>query len=495
MTERVWLPFAVHGALAASGAAALGFWGWDVENLDAAGWATPLLLANLGVLVGNGVAVAIGRRHASGDADLARIGRREDLEDAHATAIEQLRRLELERDKLTPDHYEAERAALLAVGARALEGLHAPDAGGSASEPVASSTDALLTRLSAMRDADPAAFQAALAQLGVRSHDTTAVWRGAGYSAAIAALVALLVNFAGQDARDRRAGETMTGGDEVAMDRRADAEAPDARVQALEAKIAENPSDLESLHRLTEIHLGRQDLGAAMKSNDAALAIAPNDPAGQTYRAVLRAFIGQKEEALATLVDIQKAHPTELRAWVYHGLLSLEAAPKDALADFEKALTLEPTNPQLLAMREEAQRRLGGGANAAAPAGSEAPAASAPASAPAAGSPGASDVLAEGTITLARPEAKGQVLFVSLRDPAQPGPPVAAVRLPPGPFPMTFRITGADRPMAMGRPMPANVELSVRLDADGDPMSRPPTDPAATQPITVGARGLAVTLP
>ncbi|MFM2160759.1 MAG: hypothetical protein RLZZ383_271, partial [Pseudomonadota bacterium] len=410
------------------------------------------------------------------------------LEDAHATAVEQLRRLELERDKLTSERYDAERRALLAVGARALEGLHGQTAPTLPAGPSGASSEALASQLAALRDADPAAFQAALTQLGVKQSDATAVWRGAGYTAAVAALLALLVSFAGEDARDRRAGETMTGGDDVAMDRRADAEAPDTRVQALEAKLAANPNDLDTLHRLTEIHLGRQDLGAAMKSNDAALAIAPDDPAGRTYRAVLRAFIGQKEEALGTLVEIQKAHPTELRAWVYHGLLSLETSPKDALADFDKALTLEPTNPQLLAMREEAQRRLAAGPGAAStPAPAPAP--------PGATEPAATDVLAEGTITLARADAKGQVLFVSLRDPAQPGPPIAAVRLAPGPFPMTFRITGADRPMAMGRGVPTNVELSVRLDSDGDPMSRPPTDPAASLPITVGATGLAVTLP
>jgi tetratricopeptide (TPR) repeat protein len=486
MTERVWLPFAVHAGLAASGVAALWAWGWDATSLDAAGWRTPLLLANLGVLVGNGVAVALGRQRAAGDGDLARLGRREDLEDAHATAVEQLRRLELERDKLTPEHYARERAALLAVGAAALEGLHAAPTPASTSRPSPPASD-LVATLTALRDADPAAFQAAVAQLGIRGQDALAVWRGAAYTAAGAGLIALLVALAGGDARDRRAGETMTGGDEVAMDRRADAEAPDARLQALEAKVAENPQDLDALHRLTEIHLGRQDLPAAMKTNDAALAIAPNDPAGRTYRAVLAAFVGKKEEALSTLVEIQKAHPTELRAWVYHGLLSLETSPKDALADFEKALTLEPTNPQLLAMREEAQRRVGGG-------GAATPSPKPPPSA-AASEPAPDAVLAEGTVTLARPDAKGQVLFVSLRDPSQPGPPIAAVRLAPGPFPMAFRITGADRPMAMGRPMPANVELSVRLDADGDPMSRPPTDPSASQPIAVGATGISVTLP
>ena len=77
------------------------------------------------------------------------------------------------------------------------------------------------------------------------------------------------------------------------------------------------------------------------------------------------------------------------------------------------------------------------------------------------------------------------------------GPPLAALRLPPGPFPMDFEITTANA-IAMGgapRPFPDTLMLSVRVDRDGDPISKAPDEPSATVPNAIkGSTDLKLTL-
>ena len=82
---------------------------------------------------------------------------------------------------------------------------------------------------------------------------------------------------------------------------------------------------------------------------------------------------------------------------------------------------------------------------------------------------------------------------VSLRQAGVPGPPLAAKKLPPGPFPLSFTLTEADRPMANG-PVPDELEVQVTLDADGDPMSKTAGDLEGIVPATKGAASVSVAL-
>lgn len=109
---------------------------------------------------------------------------------------------------------------------------------------------------------------------------------------------------------------------------------------------------------------------------------------------------------------------------------------------------------------------------------------------------GGGQLLASGTIELGNPSESGQVLFVSVQG-SQPGPPLAALKLPPGPFPMKFEITTANIiPMMAGRPLPPTFSVVARLDSDGDPMTRPPTDPSArADGLSAGTANLVLKLP
>lgn len=78
-------------------------------------------------------------------------------------------------------------------------------------------------------------------------------------------------------------------------------------------------------------------------------------------------------------------------------------------------------------------------------------------------------------------EAGGEgVLFVIARS-AAGGPPLAVKRLPVGPFPLAFQIGPADVMMA-GRPFTGPITLSARVDRDGNPLTRDPTEPIAELP-------------
>ncbi|MEQ1504538.1 MAG: hypothetical protein ABMB14_20030 [Myxococcota bacterium] len=112
----------------------------------------------------------------------------------------------------------------------------------------------------------------------------------------------------------------------------------------------------------------------------------------------------------------------------------------------------------------------------------------------------AAPIVVSGTLSVdpAKASMVGQAkaLFVSVRDPAG-GPPLAALKLQPGPFPMTFQITEADAIAMAGvpRPFPAKVDLTVRLDADGDPLSKDDGMPAAVLPGTAkGSAGMKIPL-
>jgi hypothetical protein len=94
------------------------------------------------------------------------------------------------------------------------------------------------------------------------------------------------------------------------------------------------------------------------------------------------------------------------------------------------------------------------------------------------------------------PAAKETVVFVSLRAVDGRGPPIAAMRLPVGPFPQAFAITDANV-VAMGgnkRPVPDTFLLKATVDADGNPMVKSPNDLVAEVTVDKGAKALELAL-
>lgn len=78
----------------------------------------------------------------------------------------------------------------------------------------------------------------------------------------------------------------------------------------------------------------------------------------------------------------------------------------------------------------------------------------------------------------------GMSFFISAR-PAAGGPPLAVKRLGRVSFPYRFELTENDR-MMEGTDFAGDVLLAIRLDQDGDPLSRQEGDFAATANVSVG---------
>ncbi len=501
-------------------------YGIDQAYLTSHGAWVPILIVNAGILAGNLAMAVLGLSDES--STVMAQGRREDLEHGRAVVVEQLRALDAERDKLTAEDYATERARLVMVGAGALRELEDVAATISAPAPTTSSapapapTPVQAAELLKLRETDPAAFEAALARLAAPAPQPAGMsgeWRGAAYALAAVALCALLVTYASNDAKERGPGGSMTGGDSVApmggggmgggpmgggggmggAEAPASAEPPDPRIAELEAKVTANPKDAASLDDLTELYLASRDLNGAMRSNARALEADPNDIDATVFRAVLRAFIGRRDQAVTDLNAVLAAHPDQLRALVYMGLLSMQTDPAKAVEMLEKATKQDPS-PELQGALAEARRRLAGGPEPEQPAmGGGGPMGGGGGPMGGGGAPmggGGGQLLASGTIELGNPSESGQVLFVSVQG-SQPGPPLAALKLPPGPFPMKFEITTANIiPMMAGRPLPPTFSVVARLDSDGDPMTRPPTDPSArADGLSAGTANLVLKLP
>ena len=452
-------------------------------NFDWADWGPPLLV--VGVAVVGAAAVVLSSRSGADHARMAEAARREDLARQRDAAIQALKELELESGKLSAEDHARQRAALLAEGAAAMRALDGLAAGSPTPAPPTSALDPELLGLIAkerarLGDAFPDALVAAVPGLRPAGGLVGPEWRGALSALAVVGVLAALANFAGGDAVARRDGGSMTGNQAVGAEGAAPTPSPE--LATLMAQVEKDPNDIGAWNRLTTIALSERNLAAALERNQKALAAAPNDAEARTYRAVLTAMIGRADAALEQLDAVLAENPNLTTALVYHGLIAAEAGQTEkGIASLERAIAAGAPNPEYLRQQIDSLR-------SAPPAGGPAaPATPAPAGAP----------IVAGTITLA-PGATAEgarALFLSVRDPAG-GPPVLAKRLAPGPFPMAFTLTEADRtPMSGGRPLAASFDLNVRLDLDGDALSRDDGAPGAKlSGMTSGTTSLEVVL-
>ena len=74
----------------------------------------------------------------------------------------------------------------------------------------------------------------------------------------------------------------------------------------------------------------------------------------------------------------------------------------------------------------------------------------------------------------------GAVLFVIVREAGlETGPPAAVKRVPATGFPITVTLT--DKDSMAGESLPGLVRIDARIDRDGNPLSKDPKDPAASE--------------
>lgn len=503
------------------------------ESLDWNEWGPPLVVFGGAVVGGLGLAVTMGRDEEEAGAVEA-AGHTEDLTRRRADALQALAALESQESQMSPEDYQAERRALLTMGAAAMRQLDQERTGPSSASPslafstgdsvsnpnalaegVAKLTDALtsgaidadtyakaVSALSAAQQApaapreDPLAPAAPVAptppsrppvtKASSSSSGLSPQWTGAIYAAVGFALIGTLLYFVQTEAEPRREGAGMTGNQELGTGERPPASTEGAFMEAAkgnaQAALAADPNDIVALNTLTQLNFNAPQ--QAWTYNQKAREVEPDNADALVYEAVITTIMGMPDKAQEKFDAVLAKHPDHGPGWAYKGLTLMEAQQyAAAVAPLEKAMALGVNDHAITNALNVA--RAGGPV-----AGGGAPPAPPPQAAGGA-------VIASGMVDLdtSRSTFAGKKVFVSIADPASPRPPLAAIQLPPGPFPMAFSITEANK-LAMGgdRPIPATVILTVRLDADGNAMPAP-TDPVAKMPnVASGTTGLSLTL-
>jgi tetratricopeptide (TPR) repeat protein len=293
--------------------------------------------------------------------------------------------------------------------------------------------------------------------------------------------------FVMQQAKPRQEGEELTGSIDTPRQQQAPAQgaANDPMLQQLQSAVQAQPNNLQLRNDLAQAYLERNNLMAVFQETKVVLGQTPEDSRALTLQAIVRMAMGEGEEATKMLQRATKSDPKNLDSWVS---LAWVYAQDNRMQDAERMIAeaakqvpqekarLEQVFGQMkqqIAQSAAAPSAQGGALPEGHPPIDEAPSASPAVPAASTGSG------VRVTLDL-DPGAKQRsgIVFVIARN-ASGGPPVAVKRVVAGSFPFNVELTAADS--MMGQSLPPSFRLEARLDADGVPMKKPPTDPSATQ--------------
>jgi cytochrome c-type biogenesis protein CcmH len=209
--------------------------------------------------------------------------------------------------------------------------------------------------------------------------------------------------------------------------------------------------------------MGRQDWMGVWDQASQVLERDPGNPRALSYQAFVRLAMGQAEAAVQLLTSAVGRNPDLMEAYAFLALAYMRTGRvKDAELTIAKAAKRFPDRAaDLQRLFAEMQKQEAALAQA--------------------GPRASSGRRVAGTVDI-DPSIRdaitpGAVLFVFARKAGSAeGPPAAAKRLP-ATFPMAFELSEADS--MMGQPFPDALLIEARLDSDGDPTTRSPTDPKA----------------
>ncbi len=399
-----------------------------------------------------------------------------DLEGKYQALIAQLRELdEVAAPKRTPEQLSREREELEHTAARALREIErrAPSRNARENPEVGSA--------SLPPSAAPAAAPSTLKGF---------LW-GVGSVGALG----LLFFFVSQSARERSQTDSVTGDASAAAGARSDG----AEVARARAAVQRNPDDLDARLELARLHLVRQDMMGVFQETQQVLQRSPGNPRALSYQALVRLAMGQADMAERMLKEALAADPQLLEAYLHLMLVHVRSG---RAAEAEKVLA---DAMRRFPDREDSLRTLLGEMRS--PGGDEARAAesSGPVEDPHANVPVGEGTRPPGAVKKVSgileldPSLEGQgfagaVLFVTLREGGfGAGPPLAARKFIVGAFPVAFEIGSADS--MTGEDLPDELLVEARIDSDGDPVTRPPTDPyGRADRVAVGATDVKVVL-
>jgi len=452
-------------------------------------WEPALVVLTSGLVIGLLLVLWVRRRAATAPAPPA--GETtplelRDLDGRVAALVVQLRELEDAAAKRTPEQLARERYALELEAARALQ-----------------SRDSLAVRVKAATSAPSTAAPPSAA-------------RGFIWGAVSSAVVAVMLFLVFQAAEQRTQGGNVTGGVEGgrargAMEPSGSADAapggeaevpPDAETLELRARLAKSPDDHDTRLALARHLLMQRDLMGVWNETQYVLERQPGHARALTYQSLVRLAMGQGDVAVSMLKQAIAAEPDLLEArqnlaFVYASL----GRPNEAAAEVAEIAKRSPAEAQRLkhALEQLAQSKQEAPppeAHADVPPPSETASARATAPAAAAASGTGAGVFGwiEADAAVASRIRPGTVIFLTVRPAGvSSGPPAAVKRLQSSAFPLQFEVGAGDS--MMGQPLPESMRIDVRADSDGDPLTRPATDPAGfADGVAIGKTGVRIAL-
>jgi cytochrome c-type biogenesis protein CcmH len=274
-------------------------------------------------------------------------------------------------------------------------------------------------------------------------------------------------------------------------------------IQTIEARTQSHPTDGNAWEVLAMAYGLATRWPDAVRAYEKALELQPGKPsvlvgyAESLAMAGNQVLTGRPMELVNQALQIDPANTKALEMAVIHAYQTGDYAKAIGFIDrlARQAAPDTPYGREVQAMRDDAQRRLlaaaggaggEGGAGGAAPATAPVATADGPAAARTRGVSGRVEV-AEALKPRIGPQAS---VFVLARS-AQGGPPLAAVRLSAGAWPLAFRL---DDSMAMipGNVLSgqASVVLVARVSASGNPIAQPGDLEGRLEGVAVGAEGL-----
>jgi len=310
-------------------------------------------------------------------------------------------------------------------------------------------------------------------------------WAGFAYGVLTMTVVGGLIFLASQGSKERAEGGSPTGGNGMAPAAAVDgpqaSAAEEANLKALEDAVRKSPSDVGQRIELIRAYLQRRDLMQVFDQTKAVLEIEPGNPYALTYQALVRVAMGQAGQAETMLVDVLKKNPGIEDAYIHLAIARIQLGNQKGAEE-----AIQAGQKQFPEDREQLAQVFAQITSSTADQGGEVPANHPEVAPPAMGETSGAAPASSAAIVVVIDLPKGlsvpsnAVLFVIVREAGlETGPPLAVKRVPATNFPITVTLT--DKDSMAGEGLPGLVRIDARVDRDGDPLTKDPQDPVASE--------------
>jgi cytochrome c-type biogenesis protein CcmH len=277
-------------------------------------------------------------------------------------------------------------------------------------------------------------------------------------------------------------------------------------IQTIEARTRSHPGDGTAWEALAMANVLAARWPEAVQAYTKAHELLPEKPsvlvgyAESLAMSANQVLTGRPIELVNQALQLDPGHAKGLQLAVIHAYQTQNYTR--AIAYIDRLGRQAPPDSdyarELMAMRDDAQRRalaLAGGGAAGATPGATAPAAAGATTAAAAGvQPARPAASVSGQVDVAealKPRISAQATLFVLARSAAGGPPLAAARVPLGPLPLAFRLDDSMAMMA-GKLLSSQREvvLVARISASGNPIAQPGDLEGRLEGVRVGAEGV-----